>query len=192
MAADGGATEAAEPTRSGVGDLVGLVVIGLFVGILPGGFLHNVLGAWTPLDVREGTLTSLEVEFSSSTSTGSADRSYVLSGTTVGGEQWRIVDEDAYRIAETQGYPQPVRVGVGAWTGNAERVDGDGWAADQQGAANRYGMGALFAGSVLVALVAAFFIGRSRKGWLGSGLFLVGVLGGAVLGNVLFGWIQSG
>ena len=177
-----------------VSDVFSLLFIGWFVGLMLGGAVHNGLGAYTPLRVERGSVDRLEVDYSGTSTNGSTRRpSYVLHGRTAGGEPWRIVDEDAYRAVEREGYPQTVEVGIGSWTGNAERVEGATWSADQQSTGSRVFFGAMFGLLTLGGLATVVLLGRSRRyGLVGALVFAVAyfVLG-SFTGEAVFGWFQS-
>ena len=173
-------------------DLLGLAVIGLFVGLMFGGFLFNGIGSITPTTEYRGTAESIEIEFSRSSS-GVDRRTYVLEGSTEGGGDWRIVDEDAYRVLEVEGYPQEVVVAIGAWSDSAERVVGASFEVDHQSTGARIGWGSVLGLIAVGSLVGAVFIGRAKSGGVwGALVFLLALFGpGAWLGFHAFQWVQS-
>lgn len=184
-----GAPEAAKTRRA---DLLGLAVIGLFVGLMFGGFLFNGIGSITPTTEYRGTVESVEIEFSRS-GEGLDRRIYVLEGSTEGGGDWRIVDEDAYRVLEAEGYPQEVVVAIGDWSDSAERVVGASFEVDHQSTGARIGWGTVLGLIAVASLVGAVFIGRAKSGGLwGAPVFLFALfVPGTWLGFHAFQWVQS-
>lgn len=184
------ASYASDGVGSRWSELVSTCFLGWFVGLLLGGFVHNGLGALTPLTVEAGTVEGIEVQFDRRQS---GRQSYLLTGTTDAGTSWRIFDEDAYRALEREGYPQRVEVGIGDWTGNAERVTGETWIADQQTTTDRIALGAVIGLLAIGGLIATVFIARRRDGLLRAAGFVVSYFAlGAWCGAQIFGWIQSG
>lgn len=179
--------------RSLASRMANLAIVGLFVGFMLGAFIFNGVGAITPTTETSGTLERIEIEYS--TSSNSRNRqTHVLSGTTAAGEPWRIADEDAYNIVQSQGYPQSVTLAMGDWTGTPERVSGRSFVVDHQTTNARIGWAAMIGGIAVLSLVAAFFIARAKSQgpWVALA-FLVSVLGpGAWLGYQGVQWIQSG
>lgn len=185
---------AADATKDGpLVKVLSFSVIGLLVGFMFGAFLFNGLGAITPTTETTGTVERLDIEFSRS-SGSSNRRSYIVLGTTVDGDDWRIVDEDAYNVLQAEGYPQPVSLAMGDWTGTPERVTGRSFVVDHQTTGARVGWAVVIGLVGLGSIVAAFFIARSKSGGpLGAIVFLVSTLGlGAWLGYQGVQWIQSG
>lgn len=176
-------------------DLISICVLGVFVGLMFGGFLFNGLGAITPVTDYAGTVERIEIEYSTASSNSGTGRraSYVLSGSTADSADWRIVNEEAYRVLEAEGYPQDVVVSIGAWTNSAERVVGDSFIVDHQSTGARIGWAVALAVIGLSALVATVLIGRSRSGGaIKAAVFLVSFFGpGSWLGYQLFQWFQS-
>lgn len=175
-------------------NLVSIAVIALFIGLMFGGFLFNGIGSLTPTTEYSGTVERIEVDFSNSTSSGAQNRrSYILSGSTDGGDDWRIVDEDAYRVLEAEGYPQQVVVAIGDWTGTAERVIGRSFTVDHQSTGARIGWAVALSVIGLASLFGAYLIGRSATGRLsGAIVFIITLFGpGTWLGYQAFQWIQS-
>ena len=174
------------------GDLLGLAVIGLFVGVMFGGFLFNGIGAITPTTDYAGTVERVDIEYSRA-SDGLDRRIYVLEGSTDGGGDWRIIDEDAYRVLEAEGYPQDVVVAMGDWSDSAERVTGASFTVDHQSTGARIGWATALGVMAVASLVGAFFIARGRSGGvLGALVFLIALSGpGAWLGFQAFQWVQS-
>ena len=111
--------------------LAGFVMLGLFVGLVLGLFMFNGVGAITPTTEAAGTVERIDIEITSSTNATNR-RTYVLLGTTSAGESWKIVDEDAYNTLQSEGYPQPVTLAIGDWTGTPERVTGNTFVVDHQ------------------------------------------------------------
>ncbi len=181
-----------ERTGSVGSTLFSFGVLGLFVGLMFGGFLFNGIGSITPVTEFAGTVERIEVEFSSS-SNGSNRTSYVLSGSTDGGGDWRIVDEDAYRVLEVEGYPQDVVVAIGDWSDSPERVIGASFTIDHQSTNARIGWGAVLGVIALFSIAGAFVIGRAKSGGVVAALvFLVALFGpGTWLGYQAFQWVQS-
>lgn len=184
-------SELATPeTESRWAALASVCFIGWFVGLMLGGFVHNGLGALTPLRTELGTVERIEVQFDRRNTNRS---SYVLSGTTDAGTSWRIFDDEAYRVLEREGYPQRVEVGIGEWTGNAERVIGETWAVDQQTTGVRVGLGVVLGLLTIGGLIATVLIAKRRDGLLRASGFAVSYfLVGAWCGARIFAWIQSG
>ncbi len=172
--------------------VAGIAFIGAFVGLMFGGFLFNGIGSITPLTEHRGTVERIEVDYSSTGSTTSR-RSYVISGSTEGGGDWRIVDEDAYRVLEVEGYPQDVIVSMGDWSDSAERVVGTSFTIDHQSTGARIGWGIALGAMALAALAGAIGIGRSKSGGLlGALVFTIAFFGpGTWLGYQAFQWVQS-
>ncbi len=186
--------ELATPTpASRWGELASICFIGWFVGLMLGGFVHNGLGALTPLRVEPGTVERLDIESSSGSRTSNRI-SRVLIGTTDDGEAWRIVDDNAYRTLEAEGYPQRVEVGIGEWTGNAERVVGESFVVDQQSTGSKIGLGVMIGLMALAGTLATYLLARGRRdGPLRAVGFAVSYfVVGAWCGEQLFGWFQAG
>jgi len=173
-------------------DLMSMVVVGIFVGLIFGGALFNGLGAITPVTEYPGTVDRIEIEFSS-TGSGVSRRSHVLSGSADGWVDWRIVNEDAYRLLDEQGYPQDVIVAVGHWTGSPERITGTSFLVDHQTTGARVVWAAAIGLVGLAAIFAGILIGRVKpKGLLGAVVFLASFFGpGSWLGYQLFQFFQS-
>ena len=172
--------------------LAGFVMLGLFVGLVLGLFMFNGVGAITPTTEAAGTVERIDIEITSSTNATNR-RTYVLLGTTSAGESWKIVDEDAYNTLQSEGYPQPVTLAIGDWTGTPERVTGNTFVVDHQSTGARVGWAAAIGFIGVASLASAFFIGRSKSGGsLVALAFLVCVLGpGSWLGYQAAQWIQS-
>ncbi len=167
-------------------------VLGMFVGLMFGGFLFNGIGSITPVTEYSGTVERIEVEFSNSTNATNRT-SYVVSGSTEGGGDWRIVDEDAYRALEAEGYPQAVVVSTGDWSDSAERVVGESFVVDHQSTNARVGWGIVLGLMAIASLAGAIAIARAKSGGIIVALvFLVVLFGpGTWLGYQAFQWVQS-
>lgn len=173
--------------------LANFAVIGIFVGLVLGLFLFNGIGAITPTTEMSGTVERIEVEFNQSSSSTNR-RSYVLEGTTEDGTEWRIYDEDAYNVLQSEGYPQPVVVAMGDWTGTAEKVTGESFVVDQQTTGARIGWAIMLGLIGVSSLVAAFFISRAKSGGALAAATFLGLLAipGVWLGYQAAQWVQSG
>ena len=190
------APASSEPAAEGpVARVLGVAIIGLLVGVLFGGFIFNVAGTLTPTTESPGTLERIDIEYSADRNRRVGDNErHVLEGTTDTGTAWRIVSRDAYFQVQREGYPQPVTVAMGDWTGAAERVTGETWTVDHQTTAQRIGFGTAVALIALGILAGAWFIFRSASGGPAAvAAFLVSTLViGNWLGWLMFRWIQSG
>lgn len=189
-----------EPEISAMGDgpiarLFSLGILGVFVGVMFGGFLFNAAGTLTSTTEEAGTVERIDIEYSADRNRPIADNTrYVLEGSTESGIEWRIVSEEAYRQLEREGYPQQVTVAIGDWTGVAERVTGESWIVDHQTTNGRIGYGIVLALIGLGVLWGAWLAFRWDKGGPGAAaafLFSVLVVGNW-LGWIMFRWIQSG
>lgn len=168
-------------------------LLGLFCGLLLGGFLFNAIGAITPVTETTGTAERLDIEYSHSSGTQKRE-SYVLSGTTVDGDPWRIVDEDAYNVLQSEGYPQQVTLFIGDWTDTPERVVGTSFDVNYQTTGARIGWGLMLAISALIVTAFTVVIANSKNnGAVSALLFAFFLLGpGTWLGFQAFQWFQSG
>lgn len=184
------------PEQSGgptLGSIASMAFLGAFIGLMFGGFLFNAIGSLTPVEEQPGTLQRIEIEYSQVGNERTND-SYVLMGATESGEDWRIVDEEAYDIVEAEGYPQPVTVAIGVWTGAAEQVRGETWEVDHQSTGSQVGLGAALGFLVLVGLLGTWITSRAKStGLPGALVFLIFYFGaGGWLGYVGVQWMQSG
>jgi len=166
---------------------------GLFCGLILGGFLFNAIGAITPVTETTGTVERLDIEYSQSSGTQNGE-SYVLFGSTVDGDPWRIVNEDAYNVLQSEGYPQQVTLFIGDWTDMPERVVGTSFDVNHQTTGARIGWGLMLAISALIVAVVTALIARGKNsGAVSALLFAFFLLGpGTWLGFQAFQWIQSG
>lgn len=176
-----------------IGSVASVAFIGAFIGLMFGGFLFNAVGSLTPVEVQAGTVDGIEIEYSQVGNEATND-SYFISGTTESGETWQIADEDAYRVLESEGYPQAVTVSMGVWTGTAERVQGETWEVDHQSTGERVGWGIALGFLVLVGFLGTWITSRaSSTGVPGALVFLIFYFGaGGWLGYVGVQWMQSG
>lgn len=186
----------AAPTNTGARstNLISVAVVGVFVGLLFGGFLFNGAGSLTPTTEHAGTLENIRIDYSNASGASpDSRRSHILSGSTEAGADWRIVDEEAYRVVEAEGYPQDVVVAIGDWTGTAERVTGASFTVDHQTTGARLGWGAVLGAIGLASLAGSVLIARSKSTGVPEALlFLVALFGpGAWLGFQAFQWVQS-
>lgn len=188
------ATPATPQKETGIAaKLASFAVIGIFAGLVLGLFLFNGIGAITPTTEMNGTVERIEIEFSRSSSSTNR-RSHVLEGTTEDGTEWRIYDEDAYNVLQSEGYPQPVVVAMGDWTGTAEKVSGRSFEVDHQTTGARIGWSIMLGLIGVSSLVAAFFIGRAESGGALAAAVFLGLLAipGVWLGYQAAQWVQSG
>lgn len=193
--ASGQAAEFSAMGEGPVARLFSVGILGVFVGMMFGGFLFNAVGTLTPTTEHVGTVERIDIEYSADRNRPVNDnKRYVLEGSTVSGLEWRIVSEDAYRRLEREGYPQQVNVAIGDWTGVAERVTGETWLVDHQTTNGRIGYGIVLALIGLGVLWGTWLAWRWDKGGLAAAaalLFSVLVVGNW-LGWIMFRWIQSG
>lgn len=182
------------PTDSLLTRVLSFAILGLFAGFMFGAFLFNGVGSVSPLTTSPGTVDLIEVDLNAGSSSGAATRtSYVLSGQTSSGEFWRIVDEDAYRVLETEGLPQAVEVGMGDFTDTAERVTGATWQVDHQTNNVRIGWALVLGLIGVLAVIGAIVIAKAKSGGLlAAAVFLIAF---AVVGNAIgykaVQWMQS-
>lgn len=167
--------------------------VGIVGGLMIGGLLFNAAGAITPVTETTGTVRQIEIDLSSGGDTTNRI-SHVISGTTVDGDDWQIIDENAYNVLKSEGYPQPVTLAIGDWTGTPERVTGASFEVDHQTTGARVLWGTMLAISALIGAVAIWMIARNTSGGVVPaalfGFFLLGP--GCWLGYQAFQWIQSG
>lgn len=167
-------------------------LVGILCGLMIGGLLFNAIGAITPVTETSGTVRQLDVDFSVGTSSTNR-RSFIISGTTAAGDDWEIVDENAYNVLQSEGYPQPVTLAIGDWTGTPERVVGASFAVDHQSTGARIGWGVMLLVSAMICAGAIWGVARNKNGGavpaLLFGFFLLGP--GTWLGFQAFQWFQS-
>lgn len=173
--------------------MISFPLLGLFGGLMFGGLFFNALGAITPVTESAGTVERITIEYDRSAGQQTRE-SYVLFGSIADGEDWRISDEDAYNTLQSEGYPQPVTVAIGDWTGTAERVTGASFDVNHQSTGGRVGWGVMMALATLIVAGISALIGRSKSGGaVPAVIFAVFLLGpGSWLGFQAFQWFQSG
>ena len=171
-------------------------VLGLLAGAVLGIPLFNAVGALSPVTQHDGTVRSIDIEYSSSSSssTRTSQPSYVISGTTESGQAWRIYDDTAYEVLQREGYPQPVTVAIGDWTGSAERVTGASFEVNHQTTGAKVGWGVAAAVLAVIGLAITWAIARNKNGGVVQALVFFGFAAapGVWLGFQAAQWVQSG
>jgi hypothetical protein len=137
-------------------------LLGGFVWLIVGLVGYNAASMFGPRTTETAVLSSVDIDFNSSSS--SPRRStYWVEGETESGRSWRMADDHAYDVATRDGYPMDVEVVISEWTGNTLRLTGEGFDVDRSGGAAKYGWLAASLVVAAIALVVTWPIARTES-----------------------------